>query len=74
MAVRQLAEREAGGIVVELFWNDSRGDVFVEYRDGESNVAYTLYPPRERALEAFYHPNAFMLDAEHVAFVLRPAA
>lgn len=33
MAVRQLAERRGDGIVVELFWNDSEGQVFVEYRD-----------------------------------------
>ena len=74
MAMRQLAERVAGGVAVELYWNDSGGEVFVEYRDDERNLAYTIYPPRERALDAFYHPNTFMRDAEHVAFVLRPAA
>jgi hypothetical protein len=72
--MKQLAERVTGGVVVELYWNDTGGEVCVEYRDDEHKVAYTLYPPRERALEAFYHPNAFMLDADRVGFVLRPAA
>lgn len=36
MAVRQLAERNGDGIIIQLFWNDSAppgSDVFVEYRD-----------------------------------------
>lgn len=67
MAVRQLAERNSDGIVVELLWNDSAPvgrDVFVEYRDEPRGVFYTLYPRRDRALEAFHHPNAFAEDAE----------
>jgi hypothetical protein len=70
MAVRQLADRRAGGIVVQLFWNDSAppgSDLFVEYRDERQDVYYTLYPSRERALEAFHHPNAYVGRAEHAA-------
>jgi hypothetical protein len=62
MARRQLAERDGGGIVVELFWDDSAppgNDVIVEYRDELQGVCYRLYPARERALETFYHPNAY---------------
>jgi hypothetical protein len=62
MALRELAERNVGGIVVQLFWNDSASpgsDVFIEYWDRLQGVFYTLYPPRDRALEAFYHPNAY---------------
>jgi hypothetical protein len=74
MAVRQLAERQGDGIVVELFWNDSEGQVFVEYSDERRDVYYTIYPDLARALEAYYHPNAFLAEVDQVAFVLRSAA
>jgi hypothetical protein len=66
MARRQLAKRDGGGIVVQLVWDDSApagSDLFVEYRDEQQEVFYTVYPPRDRALEAFYHPNAYSGDA-----------
>jgi hypothetical protein len=60
--LKQLAERYADGIIVELFWDDcapAGSDVVVEYRDERRGVRYTVYPPRDRALEAFNHPNAY---------------
>lgn len=77
MAQRQLAERDGGGIVVELFWDDSAppgSDVIVEYRDELQGVSYKLYPARDRALEAFYHPNAYAGDAEQASQDLGAAA
>jgi hypothetical protein len=65
MAVRQLAERNGDGIIVELFWNDSApagADVYIEYRDERQDVCYTLYPTAEAALDAFYHPNAYIRE------------
>jgi len=62
MALRQLAERAGGGVVVQLYWDDSAPagrDVIVAYRDELQQVSYNVCPPRDRALEAFYHPNAF---------------
>lgn len=70
MAQRQLAERDGGGVVVQLVWDDSApagSDLFVEYRDEQQEVFYTLYPRRDRALEAFYHPNAYSDDAVSAA-------
>ena len=61
--MRLLADREDNGIVVRLFWDeaaDPDADVVVEYRDRREGVAYTLYPPRNRALDAFYHPNSYL--------------
>jgi hypothetical protein len=61
--MRLLAIRENAGIVVRLFWDeaaDPDSDVVVEYRDRREGVAYTLHPPRERALDAFYHPNSYL--------------
>jgi hypothetical protein len=61
-----LAKREIGCIVVRLFWDETAGppsDVLVEYSDRREGVAFTLYPPRELALDAFYHPNAYLTQA-----------
>jgi hypothetical protein len=64
--MRLLAMRECSGIVVRLFWDETAGppsDVVVEYSDRREGVAFTLHPPRERALDAFYHPNAYITQA-----------
>ena len=62
MALRELAQREGDGIVVRLLWDDSVPpgiDVRVDYRDDRMGVAYSIRPPRDEALEAFHHPNAY---------------
>ena len=62
MALRELAERHQGGVVVRLLWNDSAPpgtDVFVEYQDERRAIFYDFYPPRDRALEAFYYPEVY---------------
>lgn len=77
MALRQLAERSAGGIAVELVWNDTAplgSDVFVAYRDERQETFYMFYPPRDRALDAFYHPNAYSADAPRALPQLGAAA
>ena len=64
--MRLLAVRESCGIVVRLLWDeaaDPDSDVVVEYRDRREGVAFTLHPPRERALDAFYHPNSYIGQA-----------
>jgi hypothetical protein len=76
-AMRILAEREASGIVVRLFWDATAApgwDVVVKYRDREEGVMYTLYPPRDRALDAFYHPNAYLECAREPRLVRQKAA
>ena len=76
MALRELAERSEGGVVVRLFWNDSAplgSDVSVEYLDDAQGVADILYPPRDRVLEAFYHPNAYADRTEDDSSELRAA-
>jgi hypothetical protein len=60
--MRLLAVRESCGILVRLFWDEDAAtgsDVVVEYRDRSEDVAYILHPPSDRALDAFYHPNAY---------------
>jgi hypothetical protein len=60
--MKLLAERENGGILVRLFWNERAGpgdDLILRYRDERAGRAFIAYPPRESALHAFYHPNAY---------------
>jgi hypothetical protein len=71
MRLRLLADRRTGGISVRLFWDEGAAagaDVVIEYEDRGVGVAYMLHPPRDRALDAFYHPNAYLrLDRLHAA-------
>jgi hypothetical protein len=61
-AMRLLADRGTGGISVRLFWDeaaDGDADIVVEYEDRNEGLSFEFRPPRERALDAFYHPNAY---------------
>ena len=67
VAVRELAERRQDGVVVRLLWNDSAPpgqDVFVEYQDEQRAIYFDFYPPHDRVLEAFYHPELYAARAE----------
>jgi hypothetical protein len=60
--MRLLADRGIGGISVRLFWDEAapKGtDIVLKYEDSSEGVEFTVYPPRDRALDAFYHPNAY---------------
>jgi hypothetical protein len=60
--MKLLAEREHDGILVRLFWDERAepgDDVILRYRDQRQRRSFTARPPRERALHAFYHPNAY---------------
>ena len=60
--MKLLAERESDGIVVRLFWDERAepgADVILRYRDDRHGHAFSARPPRERALHAFYLPNAY---------------
>jgi hypothetical protein len=58
-----LADRGTNGITVRLFWDETApagSDVYIEYADEREDVTYIFHPPRDRALDAFYHPNAYL--------------
>jgi YD repeat-containing protein len=66
---RELAHRSGGGIEVTLYWNaaDNSTSVDVFYPATEETLRFGV--PRERALDAFYHPFAHIPawpeDGEH---------
>ena len=60
--MKLLADRGIDGISVRLFWDDAAPagtDIVLEYEDSKEGVSFTLHPPPDRALDAFYHPNAY---------------
>lgn len=61
--MRLLADRGTGGIRVRLLWDEAAAegaDIVVEYEDRSEGISFELRPPRDRALDAFYHPNAYL--------------
>lgn len=59
MALQELAERTADGITVRLWWESDTDEVTVTYVDERKGESFTLYPPKEKAMDAFTHPNAY---------------
>jgi hypothetical protein len=60
--MRLLADRGTGGISVRLLWDDAAvagADIVIEYEDRSEGVSFEFRPPPDRALDAFYHPNAY---------------
>lgn len=55
----ELAKRTQNGIVVRLLWDSLRDRVVVRYRDERSGDSFQADIPRNRALDVFYHPNAY---------------
>lgn len=75
--MRVLADRDGNGILVRLLWDEASApgqDVVVEYEDRHEGVAFTLYPPRQRALDAFHHPNSYLNWARESSAAGRHAA
>jgi hypothetical protein len=59
MAVYELAERKASGLIVRLLWDSARDQVILRYRDRETGDTFVTDVPNPRALTAFRHPNVF---------------
>jgi hypothetical protein len=53
---RELARRVSGGIEVTLYWSPDDNTTHVEVWQPASEEALRFNVPRERALDAFYHP------------------
>jgi hypothetical protein len=57
---RQLAQRVSGGVEVTLYWDADDNSISVEVWQHESGETLAFAVPRERALDAFYHPFAHL--------------
>jgi hypothetical protein len=63
----ELAKRSHDGIVVRLVWDPLRDCVIVRYRDRRTGDAFSADVPKDQALTAFRHPNAFRPPAPAAA-------
>lgn len=59
MALVELAERRASGLVVRLLWDPEQNRTILRYRDRLTGDAFVTEVPRPQALTAFHHPNAY---------------
>ena len=53
---KELAHRESDGLEVALLWRRDDDSVAIDVHDTKSDVHLAFPVPRERALDAFYHP------------------
>jgi hypothetical protein len=72
MALHELAERTGSGITVRLWWESDTDEVTVTYVDEQKGESFTLYPNRDKAMDAFDHPNAWPESARQPRGVTAP--
>jgi hypothetical protein len=63
MDVHELAYRESDGIEVALLWRRADDRLTVTVFDWRSDEQFELEAPRDRALDVFYHPFAYLRPA-----------
>lgn len=57
---RELAARESGGIQVLLLWHPDEQALSVSVEDARVGDRFQLAVAPDRALDAFYHPFAYV--------------
>jgi len=60
---RELAHRASNGVSVWLFWAQVGDTLTVEVYDERQDEFFELDVPRDRALDAFHHPYAYLAMA-----------
>jgi hypothetical protein len=61
---RELAHRVTDGLAVSLFWHRAGNTLTLEVYDSKTEEFFELEVPRDRALDAFHHPFAYLAAAE----------
>ena len=59
----ELATRSSDGVVVSLLWHREADELTVVVDDTRTGGQLRLPAGRENALEVFYHPYAYALEA-----------
>ena len=57
---RELAQRVSGGLEITLYWSAADNSTSIEVFQPDSGEVVAFAVPRERALDAFYHPFAHL--------------
>ncbi len=71
-SVRELAARDNDGIQVRLLWETGHDELILVLNDTRTNEIFEVPVQRDRGLDAFHHPFAYIeaalpLHAEQVA-------
>ena len=61
---RELAHRVNNGIEVGLYWDKVGDTLTLEVYDAKLDEYFELEVPRDRALDAFHHPYAYLAASE----------
>jgi hypothetical protein len=61
---RELAHRVTNGLVVALYWDKVGDTLALEVYDPTTEEYFELDVPRDRAMDAFHHPYAYLAAAE----------
>ena len=61
---RELAYRASNGLEVWLYWDKAGDTLTLEVYDSKSEEYFELEVPRDRALDAFHHPYAYLTPFE----------
>jgi hypothetical protein len=61
---RELAHRLSDGIEVALYWDTVGDTLSLEVYDARTDEFYEIDVPRDRALDAFRHPFAYITASE----------
>jgi hypothetical protein len=56
MSIEVLHERRSKSIHVQLVWDSTTDDVYVEVRNESTSDYFLVATDRAKALDAFYHP------------------
>jgi hypothetical protein len=64
--LRELAHRQGDGIEVTLRWRPDDGSVVLAVEDWRTGESHQLEVERDRALDAFRHPFAYVRHREQV--------
>jgi hypothetical protein len=59
-AVRELAHRSGPGMEVSLLWRRRDGSLRLQLTETDTGVVFELSVAPEDALDAFYHPYAYL--------------
>jgi hypothetical protein len=73
-ARRELAQRVSNGVNVSLYWRQVGNELTLEVYDERLDERFELHVARDRALDAFNHPFAYLAKSRSVAADERVAA
>jgi hypothetical protein len=63
---RELAHRHSDGLDITLLWHAATNELILRVRDERQDACFEVHPEPHMALEAYYHPYAYIALADDV--------